>query len=112
MMSKRLLVTFFSRFFLTPHACFILMSCNWSSRPSLAGVKMGRVARQDETYIKKCRRMHHAGFLLLCVCVMLILMTDIHLLSVPHAGPLTRTPIAVVAVRFLGGEEEEEVACV
>jgi hypothetical protein len=34
---------------------------------------------------------HHAGFLLLlCVCVMLIF-TDIHLLSVPHAGPLTRT---------------------
>jgi len=28
MMSKRPLVTFFSRFFLTPHACFILMSCN------------------------------------------------------------------------------------
>ncbi len=32
---------------------------------------------------------HHAGFLLY-VCVMLIF-TDIRLLSVPHAGPLTRT---------------------
>jgi hypothetical protein len=51
--------------------------------------KMGRVARKDETYIHKKMQTHHAGFLLLCVCVMLI--SDIHLLSVPHAGPLTRT---------------------
>jgi hypothetical protein len=44
---------------------------------------------------------HHAGFLLLCVCVMLIF-TDIHLLSVPHAGPLTRTHNFVFFVVIFG----------
>ena len=44
---------------------------------------------------------HHAGFLLqsngVCVCVMLIF-TDIHLLSVPDAGPLTRTHNSVLSL--------------
>ena len=59
----------------------------WGRRWGI-GWKMGRVARQDGTS-KKSNRRSSTRFLLLCVCVLIF--TDIHLLSVPHAGPLTRT---------------------
>ena len=65
--------------------------------PQLAledGSSRGRTTRH------KKMQTHHAGFLLLCVCVMLIF-TDIHLLSVPHAGPLTRTH----TMRYIGCAE-------
>ena len=114
-MSKRRLVTFFSRFFLTPHACFILMSCKTSAQgpawlgpsnaPSLAG-GIGRwVESHGRTTRHKKMQTHHAGFLLLCVCVMLIF-TDIHLLSVPHAGPLTRTHNLGLLLRTCAAHEQ------
>jgi hypothetical protein len=58
--------------------------------PSLAGALEDGSSRAEGRDIHKKMQTHHAGFLLLCVCVMLIF-TDIQLLSVPHAGPLTRT---------------------